>query len=82
MKCEEHCEKESGKQAYLWSFDCAHCGGEALIVTPNQSLIGSQGFCLDCGARYLYHHFLTESRQLVYYLAVSRPDRKAKKGKK
>lgn len=76
MKCEENCDKESGRQAYLWSFECVHCSGEALIVTPDKSLVGSQGFCLACGARYLYHHMVeTPGEDTCYYLAVSRRHR-------
>jgi hypothetical protein len=73
IACEAIKNDESGHCAYLWTFDCFHCGQKAMILTASYSLVGSQGFCPACEAKYMYHRFVAAREKNIYYLAVSKP---------
>ena len=82
--CEKVMDDETGEGGYVWSFACVHCGHDVVFLTPDETLVGSLGFCLACKARYLYQHPVMAYRTFTVCLMVSRPYCKVvrKKGKK
>ena len=80
--CEKVMDDETGEGGYVWSFDCAQCGHDVVFLTPDETLVGSQGFCLACKARYIYQHPVMAYRTFTVCLMVSKPYCKVKKGGK
>ncbi len=73
---EELRDVKCGQIIFAWRFRCCHCDKLAAIYTITSDLVGSQGSCAACGAKYVYfRHYRCESSQggPVAYYGVSKP---------